>query len=170
MHIGDSGHYLCIMTKSELKRLVKYNPETGEFIHLSGNRKSTIATTHNNYGYIIIFLNGKQYLAHRLAFLYMTGNFPKIHTDHINHIRDDNRFCNLRECTMAQNQHNRPINKNNKTGFKGVSFDKINKRFQSHIKISNKSIRIGYYNTPQEAYIAYCEASAKLHGDFGCLQ
>ena len=85
--------------------------------------------------------------------------------DHKNGNTFDNRKINLRLCTTNQNAQNRKRFSNNKSGYKGVSFDKG--RWRAYININGKRIHLGHYGTREEAYDAYCEASAKYHGEFG---
>lgn len=85
--------------------------------------------------------------------------------DHINRNKLDNRSCNLRECTNQQNQANRPHQKNNSSGFKGVSFNK-NKIYEAKIMFFKKRIHIGYFNDPEEAARAYDAKAREFFGDF----
>jgi len=87
--------------------------------------------------------------------------------DHINLNTLDNRRSNLRICTRKENSLNKPKQKNNTSGYKGVCWFKRKKRWKSTIHVNKKTIHLGFYNTPEEAYAAYCEASKKYHGEFG---
>ena len=89
----------------------------------------------------------------------------QIFTDHVNGNRLDNRRSNLRTCTQAQNNRNRPRQVNNTTGYKGVSKASAT-TFRAQIKVNGKKIRIGTYKTAEEAYRAYCDAAKKYHGEF----
>jgi hypothetical protein len=97
------------------------------------------------------------------------GKKDKLEVDHINRNTLDNRTKNLRFATKSQNQCNRSIQKNNRSGFKGVSFDSKNNKWQAHICFNKKRKNLGRFNTKQEAYSAYCKASAELHGEFQSL-
>jgi len=87
--------------------------------------------------------------------------------DHINGNTLDNRKCNLRKCTVAENARNSKISKNNRTGLKGVSYKKKDNKYQGSIQVNKKYIYLGYFKTPQEAHSAYCEASLIYHKEFG---
>lgn len=87
--------------------------------------------------------------------------------DHINGNTLDNRKCNLRVCTMAENTRNRKMQKNNTSGIKGVSYNKRDKRWTAHIRINNKQIHLGNYIDKYEAFEAYKKASVKYHGEYG---
>lgn len=86
--------------------------------------------------------------------------------DHINGNGLDNRKANLRPATRSQNMHNRRINKNNTSGYKGVSFDKASGGWMVVIRAHGVQTTVGRYACPKEAHAAYCEASNRLHGEF----
>jgi hypothetical protein len=90
--------------------------------------------------------------------------------DHINGNTLDNRRENLRICTQAENRCNSRIQNNNTSGYKGVSWSEGHKKWRSQIKLNKKIIHLGYFNTPEEAYAAYCAASEKYHGEYGRCQ
>ena len=90
----------------------------------------------------------------------------KLVVDHINGNPLDNRRTNLRVCTNAENMRNRGKNKNNTSGFKGVTYFKFAKLWKAQIKVDRKGVFLGYFKTPEAAHQAYCEAAAKYHGDF----
>lgn len=89
-----------------------------------------------------------------------------LQVDHINQNKQDNRRCNLRLATSAQNQQNRPKLSNNTTGFKGVTFNKRSSKFVATIKVNGQQMHIGRYTTAIEAYEAYKAESLHLHGGF----
>lgn len=129
----------------ELIKVLKYNPETGHFIwkKSSSNRvkDGSRAGTMKGNRYIYIQINGKKYTLHRLAFLYMTRSFPKDQADHINRIKNDNRWCNLRECTRSQNIINTHIRKDNTSDYKGVHWRKDRNKWRAQI------LKIGWSKT-----------------------
>ena len=159
-----------MITQSELKECLHYDPDTGIFVRLKSGtnrvRVGSVAGCLDNCGYIPIELAGKQYYAHRLAFLFMTGSFPPKYTDHINGVKNDNRWLNLRQATRSQNQHNQGKNSKNTSGFKGICWHKNAKKWHAQITHMNRKIHIGYFTTPEAAHQAYIEAAEKLHGDF----
>lgn len=101
-----------------------YNPVTGKFIHKisrGGAKKgSTAGTLLTATGYLRVMIFGKSYALHKLAFLYMTGELPPDEVDHINRIKTDNRFSNLRLSDKRGNCGNTGLRKHNTTGYKGV--------------------------------------------------
>ena len=87
--------------------------------------------------------------------------------DHISGDTLDNRKCNLRICTIAQNTMNSKRRSDNRSGYKGVGWVKAKRKWQAKIMVNQKTIFLGHFNTPEEAHAAYCEASEKYHGEFG---
>ena len=155
------------ISAKRLHELVRYNRQTGEFTWRVLNRwrkPGPIGTLH--HGYLVARFDDRLYRLHRLAWLYVTGEMPPEETDHINGRRSDNRFVNLRLSSHAQNQQNRPKNKNNDTGYKGVSFCQSTGRWRATISAHGKTKSIGRFDTKQEAYDAYCKAARDLHGPF----
>jgi hypothetical protein len=151
------------ITQDRLKALVSYNLETGVFRWNMARRRcrpgdATGCRMRN--GYIAIRLDDVLYTAHRLAWLYVNGQWPAHQLDHINGNRGDNRISNLREATNAQNAQNRK-RKDNKSGFPGVR--KENHKWLAEIKVNYKPIRLGLFATPEDAHKAYLKAKHDLH-------
>lgn len=162
------------LTAARLREVLGYCPETGVFTRIVGVRgkaAGTIAgTVSAALGYVFIGIDGARYLAHRLAWLYMHGKWPENQVDHINGIRDDNRFENLREATAAQNRQNQTgFRRNNSSGYLGVYADKKTGLYTANIKIDGIQHHIGSYRTAEEAHEAYRQEKAKLH-PFGTLE
>lgn len=112
------------LTQDHIKEYLRYSPETGIFIWIKKSGNNTVlygqAGSMDAKGYLKIMLLGSRYSCHRLAFLYMTGNFPESYIDHINHDRSDNRWENLRQVSNGENSKNQSLYKNNKSGIAGV--------------------------------------------------
>ena len=153
------------LTQARLKEVLEYSSDTGYFTWLVTRGPKapagTRAGTPHARGYVALMVDQRLYLAHRLAWLYVTGAWP-VHTiDHINGARDDNRLANLRDVTIQTNLHNQSTPyKSNKTGLRGVSFEPRSNKWYARIRVNTKSVMLGYFPTPQEAHAAY--ASAKL--------
>ena len=162
------------LTQEVLKEWLTYDPLTGGFKWAKSrvNGKVKIgrkAGCLHPDGYIKIRLFDRMYRCARLAVLYMTGEFPEA-VDHQNLNRADDRWENLRVATRSQNQYNRPIQSNNKCGFKGVFWNRQARKWQAQIGTANKSIYLGRYPTPEEAHEAYVTAAKTLHGEFARTQ
>lgn len=161
------------VTQEYLKTILYYNPKTGEFTRLVSTSNyvavGDIAGSATLGGYVEMSVKNKSYLAHRLVFLYMTGSWPKNDVDHMNQIKNDNRWCNLRECTVSQNLANSKIPKNNTSGFKGVTWYKRDKKWKAQIMFRGKHINIGRYKEKNAAAMAYNDKALELFGEFAFL-
>jgi hypothetical protein len=115
-------------------------------------------------GYRIIGLWGEHYSAHRLAWLYMRGEWPAGDLDHEDTNRANNAISNLRLASESQNQANRRANKSRALP-KGVALHK-NGKYQASIKIGGRSIHLGLHATAEQAHVAYAAAAARAFGDF----
>lgn len=157
------------ISHARLRAVLSYEPETGEFHWLvnKGNVKAgRLAGKRASNGYWRIKADGKDYPAHRLAWFYVNGRWPEGVIDHINRDPLDNRFCNLREASFAQNQYNRTEQRNNTSGFKGVSRFKKTGKWRAEIMLNGKSHYLGAYETAELASKAYDEAAISLHQSF----
>lgn len=154
-----------MITQARLKEVLYYHPESGDFVWIKCSPKhkrfeGTQAGTVNTWGYLQIRIDGRAYLAARLAFLYMTGEIPppEVEVDHDNRIRTDNAWKNLKRTTPTGNQHNRSIGKNNTTGVIGLSYNpKKPSCWQTFIRMPDKTVRQSYHKT-KEAAVARLEA------------
>jgi hypothetical protein len=156
-----------MLTQDRLKELLSYDPETGIFINVVQRARSIkigSAAGWDDNEYIRIEIDNKTYRAHRLAWLYIYGNFPKKGIDHINGNKADNRLINLREASdlqNGQNQHN--PTKRNTSGYLGVSWSKRENKFVAQIRVNGKGRQIGFFNTAEEAHEAYLKAKKQDH-------
>lgn len=156
------------MTQDKLKSILHYNPDTGVFTWIIDSHKAKagdIISTVNN-GYVRPTINNKRYYAHRLAWLYMTGEFPK-QIDHIDLNKINNKWENLRLANDSQNNFNKDKTILNTSGFKGVSWYKNANKWRAEIKAYGKRLRIGYFTSIEDAAAAYKEAAKKLHAEYG---
>ena len=146
-----------------LREILHYNPDTGNFHGKKNNRIAGCKSSMENYWRIKI--DGREYRRARLAWLYMTGEWPIDQIDHKNRNSIDDRWVNLRESTQNQNQRNRKSQINKKSKLPKWVF-KSGNRYKVEIKHNKKILYFGQYKTPEEAYnIAKLEAK-KLHGEF----
>jgi len=157
------------LTQKRVQDLLHYDLLTGVFTWLQdrggdGAKKGDIAGHVNKVGYVIIKINCRAYKAHRLAWLWVYGEWPKLILDHIDTVKYHNWITNLREATHSQNCINRGKNVNNSSGYKGVSY--IDGKYVAYISCKMKRITIGRYTTPEEAHKAYCDKADELFGEF----
>lgn len=159
------------VTHLRVKEALDYFPLTGEFVWKirGGSRRAVGDRAGFIYGpYIGIGIDGKIYLAHRLAWFWMTGAWPNAEIDHKNRDGHDNSWANLREATSSQNRANslRP----NKTGFKGVSLHRKTGLYHATAWKDGKKQSLGYFRDPIEAYAAYAVAAQSNFGEFAQLR
>lgn len=154
-----------MITQTRLKELLHYSPETGIFTWLRDQgrvKKGSIAGAVDYYGYIVIRLDRVLYKAHRLAWLYVHGEWPDKNIDHINRQRNDNRLKNLRDVDQSVNGHNGKMKATNTSGFTGVTWRKDRGKWSARIKVGYKNIDLGLYANINDAVEARQVAEAKL--------
>lgn len=152
-----------------IKQHLNYNSDNGVFTWIKGVSKysrviiGSEAGYSDAYGYIVIGFMQKDYKAHRLAYLFVTGEMPDGFIDHKNGDKKDNRFENLRVATQFENMQNAKIKKSNTTGFMGVCFNKREKKYVSHIRVKGKKKYLGCFDNPEDAFSAYLIEKNKSH-------
>ena len=154
------------MQQQELKELLDYHPDTGEFFWKvrPSNRVQVGAKAGNkSNGYILIRVKGILHYAHRLAFLYMTGSWPTHLVDHDNHNRSDNRWSNLKQADTVQNQRNCSLSRNNISGINGVHWEKRRQKWRAVISVNYTNKFLGDFSELADA-IAARQAANTLHG------
>ena len=154
-----------MITQSRLKELLHYNPATGLFTWKKPNSNRVkigdIAGVVMKKGYIIIGIDGKRAYAHRLAWIYMYGETPNI-VDHINRDKKDNRRLNLRNTNRSGNACNSKLRTDNKTGFVGVTYSKITKKWMAQIVLNKEHYTLGYFFNIKDAIKARKDAEESL--------
>ena len=147
-------------SQERLKELLHYDPETGVFTWRGGGRAGAQAGSKNFNGYWTLKILGQEYKAHRIAFLYMTGEFPPEETDHINRIKDDNRWINLRAVSKSENQKNMPVRKDSTSGCPGVNWDAPHNKWRVRLVHNSVRVELGFYTDLEQA-VAVRHAHAK---------
>lgn len=159
-------------TFEQVNRLLEYDPATGVFrwrVNRAGNAKAgdrAGCVKKTGHGYRHISILGTSYGAQHLAWLLVTGAWHRGIIDHVNGIRDDDRWCNLRAATAQQNCANRVRASNNRSGLKGVHWNKIDKKWKAGIKVDGVIRHLGYFTDKTAAHAAYCAAAKEAFGDF----
>ena len=154
------------LTAQRLRELLDYNAETGTFVWRvktsTRNSAGAVAGWTEPNGYKRLCIDSRKVWAHRAAWLYMTGNYPEHHIDHIDGNPLNNRFQNLRDVSQRANVHNqRRAHSQSTTGLLGVQ--RAGKRFVARIEASGVNIGLGRFDTPEEAHAAYIKAKRLLH-------
>ena len=158
------------LTADRLRELLHYDHDSGLFKWRVMNSRRAPAgkragSVDKITGYVRIRIDKRIYQAHRLAFLYMTDDWPWFDTDHINGVRDDNRWANLRDVPHSINSQNqRRAHKSNLScGLQGASWDSSTGRWLSHITVNYKLMFLGYFSSAEAAHQRHVEAKRRLH-------
>ena len=179
------------LTAEQLRSILHYDPDTGLFRWREGidhwragmlaGTKMRTRTTGNDYvviaigttsrgiydrEYVAIGIQKRVYRAHRLAWLYVYGEWPDRQVDHINTDSLDNRIVNLRLATTAENSRNRGRRVDNTSGIKGVSWAKRSRKWLAHLGHNGKLLHLGLFDTIEEAKAVREEAARRLQGEF----
>ena len=153
-----------VVTQKRLKELLVYSRLTGVFTRRRTTqwyKKGDVAGRLHHSGGIDISIDNVRYASSNLAWLYVTGKWPKEILDHENHKRSDNSFKNLKEKSQLYNSRNRSLNKNNTSGFTGVVKAKYCKGWVSQIRVSYKYIYLGFFKYKKDAVAARKAANVK---------
>ena len=161
-----------MVTQDQVRKLLDYDQDTGVFTWRSfrnGRAVESAIAGCKGSGYVHIKIYGRSYLAHRLAWLYVHGEFPDCLIDHIDSDRSNNRISNLRKATFIGNGQNRKFKQsNNLSGFLGVYKANDSSKWKAQIRVNKKQVFLGSYDSPQEAHEAYLQAKRELHS-FGMI-
>jgi hypothetical protein len=168
-----------LLTQAIIQALLHYEPLTGEFTwkHRSTGRPQWNAryagksagydwSPDGTVTYRSIRIFDWPFLAHRLAWLYKTGRWPRTGVDHRDLNGLNNAWSNLREATKSQNGANTRAHRTNTSGYKGVSYCRSAKRYRATIKVGGKQKWLGYFDDPAEAHEAYIRAAIERSGEF----
>jgi hypothetical protein len=158
-----------MLTQAQLREVLYYDPETGFFTRLVRGGRCPVGDVAGYVrpdGYRIIRVKGRNYRASRLAWLYMTGEWPAAYVDHINCVRYDNRWINLRPADATQNMGNARKAADNTSGYKGVCWVAYRRKWKAQIGRNGESRHLGYFDCPAAAHAAYVAAAEKRFGEF----
>lgn len=174
------------LTQELLKNLLFYNPDTGVFvwrerplsmyakesvcrswnIRFAGKEAGGILNLKSGYKCRTVQILWKRCLCHHLAYLYMTGSWPKQDIDCIDGDFTNLKYNNIRACTRTDTR-NKTTKAKGKT--KLIGSYPHNGGYKAEIKIDGKSVYFGTFNTPEEAHTAYCEAKRQISTEFSML-
>jgi hypothetical protein len=149
-----------MLTLEALSEILNYDASRGEFFWKKRLGPRCVLSkkigSQTSAGYVKVMICRKHYLLHRLVWLFETGEWPAVELDHINGVRNDNRFVNLR---LAD----RSINTQNRHAYGGVSYDTQKNSWRARITTNGKCTYLGRYKTEDEARRAYLVAKQKIH-------
>jgi len=159
----------AVLTAERLRHLLEYDPITGVFtnrVRRKARQAGAVIGVAGGSGYITLSLDGRLYYAHRLAWLYMTGRWPAAEIDHIDCNSLNNTFSNLREADSAQNKANTRRRSDNKSGYKGVCWNRARSKWMAQIRREGRPHFLGHFETVEEAAAAYAAAAQETFGEF----
>lgn len=167
-------HQLSLMPSQErLQELFDYSVVTGALYRRKGVKgfpRGRSVGFDNGNGYLRTVVDGHKVYNHRLVWKLVTGQEPTTNIDHIDGDSTNNAWHNLRLATQAQNCRNQALKTTNTSGFKGVSYSKVSKKWVATIWRDYRCHYLGLYGTPEQAHAAYVEAAERLHGEFARVQ
>lgn len=157
-----------MITQEKLKELMHYDPNNGICTWIKSARYGWVGKKVGtaNQGYLKTRIDGKGYLVHRLAWLYMTGEWPSEMIDHVDMDGMNNRFSNLRLATRSENMSNRTRYRNNSTGFKNVYWHSRSEYFFAVIQHNHMRYDLGIFPSAELASEAVRAKRVELHGEF----
>lgn len=165
-----------MLTVERLRELLRYDPSTGVFTWNKsvaqkikiGDRAGRVTTGGRGGTYLRIKIASREHYAHRLAWLYVHGEWPPVgmQIDHINGDSLDNRIANLRPATSSQNQANRRTQRQNTSGIKGVGWSKVDRKWRVRVTTNGWDRYVGVYDRIEDAAAAYSVAAQKYFGEF----
>ena len=153
---------------SQFRELITYDPKTGLLKWAKDHNcvKAGSLAGGLDQGYIRIQIHSQRIKSHRLAWVLFYGQNPNGIIDHVNGDRSDNRIENLRIANFEGNSRNSKRPTSNKSGVKGVSWVNRRSKWVAQIKVSGKSVHLGYFDKMKDAQSAYIQGGLKYHGDF----
>lgn len=153
------------MTLDDIKQIVAYDPKTGQFTRNWAGYGRSIGDVVGNIakdGYVYIPVKGTNFLAHRLAWLFIHGLWPVEDIDHMDRNKANNCAANLCAVSRGENLQNMIMPKHNTSGYIGASKRKDG-RWLSQLVVDRQHIHLGVYDTPLEAHLAYSKAKKQYH-------
>ena len=159
------------LTAERVRELLKYDAETGLFQRKLKTTGVYIACggVDSISGYVRAWLDNRQYSLHRVAWLYVTGQWPEFYIDHIDGDKTNNRFSNLRDVPHSVNAQNLTrFAKKTKSGLLGVNIVRgaLGDKWTAHISTNRALIHLGTFASPEDAQAAYIQAKRERHA--GC--
>ncbi len=158
---------MSLPSLERVRDLLAYDPDSGQFTWRAARGRipaGAIAGATQSLGYRQIMIDGRRVLAGRLAWFYMTGDWPKQEIDHVNGVRGDDAFANLREATRSQNNQNRRAY--GRSGVKGAFWVQRQRKWRASMKLNGRVVTLGMFDTAEAAGAEYARAAAERYGKF----
>lgn len=157
-------HHLSL---ARLREVLSYAPESGQFTWVKPTsnrvRAGSPAGVKSGHGYLRVSIDGVNYYAHRLAWMWLHGEMPSREIDHRDGNRSNNRPENLRQAEHRENAQNQKLRSTNKSGFHGVSWSEPHSKWVACIHVNGKKRHLGLFLDPTAASRAYLAAKSKVH-------
>ena len=156
-----------MLTAENLRGVLDYDPSSGVFRWRGtgrGRKHEVAGCRRRRDGRLVIYVEGSRYLANRLAWLWMTGEWPRVGVDHRDGDPTNDRWGNLRLATQSENNRNARTPRHNTTGFKGAY--RCRGKFRAAITVNDRTVHLGVFDTAEEAHAAYCAAAVQHGGEF----
>mgnify|MGYP003638878544 CR=1 FL=1 len=144
--------------------LITWGEKTGKRVNI-GDTAGCINSRGYRHIRVTIDNHPRELKAHRIAWFIYYGKLPYA-LDHVDGLKHNNSILNLRECNHSENAMNRGLNKNNKSGFKGVSWNKADKKWVAKISKDGETFTLGMFNSPKKASLSYEKKAKELFGAF----
>jgi hypothetical protein len=155
-----------VITQAYLNEVFVYQRDTGFLLWKRDRIKvkagQRAGCLHKISGYRFVYVGGKSHKEHKLIWLMETGSFPAKDLDHVNRVRDDNRWRNLREATRSQNCANAKIRKDNKSGVRGVCWIACRGKWMARFRRTF----LGLFDSKDVAIAVYQQAARAAFGKF----
>lgn len=154
---------------SRIKELLDFDPESGRWtwrVSMGSSARAGQEAGCFSRGYRVIRIDRVLYFAHRLAWLWMSGEEPATGIDHVRGKRDQNAAGEIRPATQSQNNANARIGTNNRSGFKGVAVHRETGKWRARIKKDGRELHLGLFSSLDDARAAYENAARRLFGEF----
>lgn len=150
----------AVLTYHPLSGWLTWKTNTGR--GLKGDRAGGVT----RMGYRCVGIGGHVYQEHQVVWLMMTGVWPDHEIDHIDMVRTNNSWGNLRSASHQQNAWNRTKQSNNTSGHKGVTWDPVNKKWRAQIRVNGRGMSLGRFAVIEDAVAVYQAKARELHGEY----